>query len=78
MNFSTFLNRHLSLVGFQIVFIDEATSSVDVETAAVMDRLMAEEFKSSTVFIVAHRLRSLSYCDHLLIMEDGRVNIQLF
>jgi len=57
----------------KVVFVDEATSNVDVETALVVDRLLAEEFQSSTVFIVAHRLSALSFCDYLLIMEDGEV-----
>lgn len=58
---------------FQVIFVDEATSNVDVETAAVMDRLLAEEFRSSTILIVAHRMSSLSYCDHLLILSAGEV-----
>ena len=56
-----------------MVFIDEATSNVDAETAALMDQVIMEEFSSSTVFIVAHRLQALKYCDYLLVMEDGEV-----
>lgn len=57
----------------QILFVDEATSNMDTETAAVVERLIAEEFKYSTVFIVAHRTSALANCDNILIMGDGEV-----
>jgi ABC-type multidrug transport system fused ATPase/permease subunit len=56
-----------------VVFVDEATSGVDMETSAVLDRLIIDEFRSSTVMIVTHRLQTLKYCDYLLIMDDGEV-----
>ncbi|CAG7785093.1 unnamed protein product, partial [Allacma fusca] len=54
-----------------LVFVDEATSNVDMETAAVLDRLIIDEFRCSTVMIVTHRLQTLKYCEYLLIMDAG-------
>ena len=59
----------------QVVFVDEATSNVDVETATLMDQLIMEEFSFSTVLIVAHRLQALKYCEYLLVMEEGEVTL---
>ncbi|ODN02075.1 Multidrug resistance-associated protein 5 [Orchesella cincta] len=57
----------------KIIFIDEATSNMDVETAAVVEKLLAEEFKYSSIFIVAHRTSALASCENLLMMEDGGI-----
>lgn len=46
---------------------------MDIETAAIVERLIAEEFKYSTVFIVAHRMSALASCDAILIMGEGEV-----
>ncbi|CAG7834651.1 unnamed protein product, partial [Allacma fusca] len=56
-----------------VIFIDEATSNVDVETGTLIDRLIVEEFNESTIFIVAHRLQALKHCEYLLVMEDGEL-----
>lgn len=57
----------------KVVFLDEAISSVDAETGAVIDRLLATEFEDATVFLVAHRMSALSRCDVILLLEDGQV-----
>jgi len=57
----------------KVIFVDEATSNVDATTSATIDKLLVEEFHSSTVFIIAHRLSALTYCDYLLIMDNGEV-----
>ncbi|CAL8127014.1 unnamed protein product [Orchesella dallaii] len=57
----------------KIIFIDEATSNMDVETAAIVEKLLADEFKYSTIFIVAHRTSALASCENLLMMEDGGI-----
>jgi ATP-binding cassette subfamily B protein len=56
-----------------ILILDEATSSIDVRTEALimdaMDRLM----EGRTTFMVAHRLSTLRDCDIQLRIEDGRI-----
>ena len=54
--------------GSHIHIQDEATSSVDVETDAKVQRTIQTEFASSTLLCIAHRLNTigtlLSYCSH--------------
>lgn len=41
----------------KVLVLDEATASVDSKTDLVVTRLVHEEFKGSTILIIAHRLR---------------------
>ncbi|KAM5532133.1 hypothetical protein V8D89_014226 [Ganoderma adspersum] len=57
----------------RIIVLDEATSSVDVETDAKIQRTIQTEFGSSTLLCVAHRLNTIVYYDRILVMDGGRV-----
>ncbi|KAH9931733.1 multidrug resistance-associated ABC transporter [Epithele typhae] len=57
----------------QIIVLDEATSNVDVETDAKVQRTIQKEFKSSTLLCIAHRLNTIVYYDRILVMDGGRV-----
>ncbi|KAK0643329.1 putative ATP-binding cassette transporter [Cercophora newfieldiana] len=57
----------------KIVLLDEATSNVDGETDAVMQRVVREEFTECTVITVAHRLDTIMGSDVILVMENGRI-----
>ena len=58
------------------LILDEATSSIDVETEdklkVAIDRLM----KGKTVFIIAHRLSTIKNADIILVMKDGKIREQ--
>ncbi len=57
----------------EILFFDEATSSLDNETeAAVMESINALGIRK-TMIIVAHRLTTLRGCDHIYKVEDGGI-----
>jgi len=56
-----------------ILILDEPTSSVDVDTEAVIIEAMGRLMRRRTTFLIAHRLSSLKDCDLLLVLEDGRV-----
>jgi ATP-binding cassette subfamily B protein len=56
-----------------ILILDEPTSSVDVNTEAVIIEAMARLMHRRTTFLITHRLSSLKHCDLLLVLEDGRV-----
>ncbi|KAJ3508457.1 hypothetical protein NLJ89_g5746 [Agrocybe chaxingu] len=57
----------------KIIVLDEATSSVDVETDAKLQRTIQTEFASSTLLCIAHRLNTIAYYDRVLVMDDGKV-----
>ncbi|XP_067888123.1 ATP-binding cassette sub-family C member 9-like [Heterodontus francisci] len=57
----------------KITIMDEATSSVDVETDAAFQTVIRTAFTNSTVLIIAHRIRTIMDCDRVLVMEQGRI-----
>ena len=57
-----------------VLVLDEATSALDEATeAAVMTSLQALGEEGRTTFIIAHRLSTLSHCDLLVRLDEGRV-----
>ncbi|KAF7798058.1 hypothetical protein EIP86_009270 [Pleurotus ostreatoroseus] len=56
-----------------IIVLDEATSNVDVETDAKLQRTIQTEFASSTLLCIAHRLNTIVYYDRILVMDAGKV-----
>lgn len=60
--------------GSRIVLIDEATSSLDLETEWKMSDFMDGEFAGATVLIVAERLQCFETADVVLMMKEGMVD----
>lgn len=56
-----------------ILLLDEATSMVDMQTEAMMMKLISEQFQDSTVIAVAHRLSTIVDFDLVLVMENGAI-----
>jgi len=59
--------------GSKIIVLDEASSSVDVETDAKVQRTIQQEFMGSTLLCIAHRLNTIVYYDRILVMDNGKV-----
>jgi ATP-binding cassette subfamily B protein len=57
----------------RILILDEATSSLDPESEAVVTANLLRIAKGRTMMIVSHRLSSLIECDLILVLEQGRV-----
>jgi len=57
-----------------ILILDEPTSSVDVQTETLIMDAVERLMQGRTTFIIAHRLNTLSACDQVLRVENGRVS----
>lgn len=56
-----------------MLILDEATSSVDTRTEAIIQRAMDELTKNRTSFVIAHRLSTIKNADLILVMKNGDV-----
>ncbi|MCR4692892.1 MAG: ABC transporter ATP-binding protein/permease [Firmicutes bacterium] len=56
-----------------VMIMDEATSSIDTRTEAIVQRGMDRLMKGRTVFVIAHRLSTVKNSDVIMVMENGRI-----
>ncbi|XP_034250693.1 multidrug resistance-associated protein 5-like isoform X1 [Thrips palmi] len=57
----------------KVLILDEATASIDPEVEAAVQTSIEEAFKNCTVIMIAHRLITVTNCDRILVMSEGRV-----
>ena len=55
------------------MLIDEATANIDVRNDQIIQKVIAEKFKESTVLTIAHRLSTLQNSDKIMVMEQGKL-----
>jgi ATP-binding cassette subfamily B protein len=56
-----------------LLLFDEATSSLDSESEALIQQSLAAMAGQRTVIIIAHRLATVRHADRIVVMEDGRI-----
>ncbi len=56
-----------------VMILDEATSSIDTRTEAIVQRGMDALMKGRTVFVIAHRLSTVRNSDVIMVLEQGRI-----
>ncbi|KAI9147656.1 Canalicular multispecific organic anion transporter 2 [Paramyrothecium foliicola] len=56
-----------------ILIMDEATSSVDADTDALMQRVIRKNFKNATVIAVVHKLQTILDYDQVIVLDHGQI-----
>ena len=56
-----------------VLILDEATSSIDTRTEALIEKGMDQLMQGRTVFIIAHRLSTVRNADQILVLEHGQI-----
>ena len=56
-----------------VMILDEATSSIDTRTEAIVQRGMDALMKGRTVFVIAHRLSTVRNSDVIMVLDHGRI-----
>ena len=57
----------------RILILDEATSSVDVQTERLIQRALARLLQGRTAFVIAHRLSTVTHADRIFVVHRGRI-----
>ena len=56
-----------------VLIMDEATSSIDTRTEAIVSRGMDKLMEGRTVFVIAHRLSTIMNSDVIMVLDHGRI-----
>lgn len=56
-----------------VMILDEATSSIDTRTEAIVQKGMDNLMKGRTVFVIAHRLSTVRNADAIMVLDHGRI-----
>jgi len=57
----------------KIIILDEATSSLDTESEALIQKSLSELIKDRTTIVIAHRLSTIKQADQILVIESGSI-----
>ena len=57
----------------KIIILDEATSSLDTESEALIQKSLSELIKDRTTIVIAHRLSTIKKADQILVIEAGNI-----
>ena len=56
-----------------IILLDEATASLDVENETAVQAALSRLIRNKTVLVIAHRMRTVSGADRVVVLRDGVV-----
>lgn len=56
-----------------IILLDEATANLDVENESAIQEALSRLIKNKTVLIIAHRMRTVSGADKIIVLKDGKI-----
>ncbi|MGC1473276.1 MAG: ABC transporter ATP-binding protein [Psychroserpens sp.] len=57
----------------KIIILDEATSNLDTESEALIQKSLGELTKNRTTIVIAHRLSTIRKADQILVIENGKI-----
>ncbi|WP_323787657.1 ABC transporter ATP-binding protein [Psychroserpens sp.] len=57
----------------KIIILDEATSNLDTESEALIQKSLSQLTKNRTTIVIAHRLSTIRKADQILVIENGRI-----
>jgi subfamily B ATP-binding cassette protein MsbA len=56
-----------------VIILDEATSNLDTESEALIQKSLAQLTKNRTTIVIAHRLSTIRKADQILVIEGGKI-----
>ncbi len=66
-------NARAAVADPPVMILDEATSSIDTRTEAIVQKGMDSLMTGRTVFVIAHRLSTVQNSDVIMVLEQGRI-----
>ena len=57
----------------KIVLVDEATASIDYNSDAMLQKIIREQLKDSTMFTIAHRIDTILSSDRIMVLDKGAI-----
>ena len=58
-----------------IIILDDTTSAIDMETESMIQNELKKISDERTVFIIAHRISSIIHADQILVLDNGRIDL---
>ena len=57
----------------KVVLMDESTASIDEKTDSIVQKIIAEHLKDTTILTIAHRINTVINYDRIVVMDDGLI-----